>query len=214
MFDSVLQSLMAGLPVMVLHFAVTIVMLVIGIRVYTLITPYNEFALIRQGNVAAAVSLAGASLGLAIPLAFCMAASVNTLDIVLWGAAALAIQLLGFKVTDWLLKDLGASMLICSCGARFPYADPMEPAEYKSWVATQSELRTSRRVILALFFITLLGLPAPLCGPMAGYFAFSRRDLLAGADGTYLAMAYGAAALGLTYAVVILALMGSAILGA
>ena len=111
-------------------------------------------------------------------------------------------------------KKLGTSLLICSCGARFPYADPMEPAEYKSWAASQNELRTSRRVILALFFVTLLGLPAPICGPIAGFFAYRRRDLLAGADGTYLAMAYGAAALGLTYAAVILALMGSAILGA
>jgi putative membrane protein len=104
--ESVLQSLLSGLPVLLMHFVVTIIMLVVAIRVYTFITPYNEFDLIREGNVAAAVSLAGACLGLAIPLAFCMAASVNTLDIVLWGAAALAIQLLGFRITDWLLKDL------------------------------------------------------------------------------------------------------------
>ena len=117
MVDPVLQSLMSGLPVMLLHFAVTIVMLVIGIRIYTLITPYNEFELIREGNVAAAISLAGACLGLAIPLAFCMAASVNTLDIVLWGAAALVIQLLGFRVTDWLLKDLPARIVAGETGA-------------------------------------------------------------------------------------------------
>lgn len=117
MFDSVLQSLVSGLPVMVLHFAVTVVMLVIGIRVYTLITPYNEFELIRDGNVAAAVSLAGACLGLAIPLAFCMAASVNTLDIILWGAAALIIQLLGFRATDWLLKDLPSRIEAGEVGA-------------------------------------------------------------------------------------------------
>jgi len=57
-------------------------------------------------NAAAAVSLSGACLGLAIPLAFCMAASVNTLDIVLWGVAAIVIQLIGFRITDWLLKEL------------------------------------------------------------------------------------------------------------
>ena len=102
MFESVVHSLVAGLPVLVLHFGITITMLIAGIWVYTKITPYNEFQLIREGNVAAAVSLSGACIGLAIPLAFCMAASVN----VLWGVAAIVIQLIGFRVTDWLLKDL------------------------------------------------------------------------------------------------------------
>ena len=67
MFESVVQSLVAGLPVLVLHFGITITMLIAGIWVYTKITPYNEFQLIREGNVAAAVSLSGACIGLAIP---------------------------------------------------------------------------------------------------------------------------------------------------
>lgn len=108
MVESVVQSLISGLPVLVLHFGVTVLMLIAGIWIYTKITPYQEFELIRQGNVAAAVSLAGACLGLAVPLAFCMAASVNVPDIVLWGIAAILIQLIAFRVTDWLLKDLPA----------------------------------------------------------------------------------------------------------
>ena len=106
MMEAVVQSMLTGLPVLVLHFVVTVLMLVGGILVYTRITPVRELRLIREGNVAAAISLAGACLGLAIPLAFCMAASVNTLDIVLWGIAALVIQLISFRVTDWILKDL------------------------------------------------------------------------------------------------------------
>ena len=106
MMESVVQSMLTGLPVLALHFMVTVVMLVGGILVYTRITPLQEFRLIREGNTAAAISLAGACLGLAIPLAFCMAASVNIIDIVLWGIAALVIQLFSFRVTDWLLRDL------------------------------------------------------------------------------------------------------------
>ena len=106
MAESVVQSLLAGLPVLVLHFGITVVMLVAGVWVYTKITPYSEFQLIREGNIAAAVSLSGVCIGLAIPLAFCMAASVNVLDIVLWGIAAIVIQLIGFRVTDWLLMLL------------------------------------------------------------------------------------------------------------
>ena len=91
---------------LVLHFGITVAMLIVGVWVYTKITPYDEFQLIRQGNVAAALSLSGACVGLALPLAFCMATSVNAVDIVLWGVAAIVIQLIGYRVTDWLLKDL------------------------------------------------------------------------------------------------------------
>lgn len=106
MIESVWHTLVSGLPVLAAHFGVTILMLVAGIWIYTRITPYDELELIRGGNIAAAVSLAGASLGLAIPLAFCMAVSVNVVDIVMWGLVALGIQLAGFRVTDWLLRDL------------------------------------------------------------------------------------------------------------
>ena len=106
MIEGVLHSLMSGLPVLVMHFGITVVMLIVGIWVYTKITPIKEFELIRRGNAAAALSLSGACLGLAIPLASCLAASVNVLDIVLWGVAAIIIQLIGFRVTDWLLQDL------------------------------------------------------------------------------------------------------------
>ncbi|MHC4818036.1 MAG: hypothetical protein ACYTF8_08270, partial [Planctomycetota bacterium] len=58
------------------------------------------------------------------------------------------------------------------------------------------------------FVLSLFGLPAPFVGPVAGIFAHSRRHLLAGAGGTYLAMGYGTAALGLTYTVVIALLLG------
>ncbi|MBS40876.1 MAG: hypothetical protein CMM83_04030 [Rhodospirillales bacterium] len=119
--DPILQSLLNGFPTLLLHFSVTMAMLGIGIWVYQLITPWDEIKLIRQGNSAAASSFAGAILGLAIPLAFCMATSVGLLDIILWGLVALVIQLLAFRLADLLLKDLpkrieademGASILV------------------------------------------------------------------------------------------------------
>ena len=119
--DPILQSLLKGFPTLLLHFSVTMAMLGIGIWVYQLITPWDEINLIRQGNSAAASSFAGAILGLAIPLAICMATSVGVLDIILWGLVALVIQLLAFRLADLLLKDLpkrieagemGASILV------------------------------------------------------------------------------------------------------
>lgn len=104
--DPVLQSLLAGFPVLVLHFAVTVAMLAAGVTIYHLITPYHELRLIRAGNVAAATSSAGAIVGLAIPLAVCMAQSVSVWDIVVWGVVTLLIQLLAYRVGDALVKDL------------------------------------------------------------------------------------------------------------
>lgn len=104
--DPVIQSFLAGFPVLLLHFAVTLAMLGVGVTVYHFVTPHHELRLIRNGNTAAAVSISGAIVGLAIPLAICMATSVNVWDIVIWGIVTLLIQILAYRIGDALLKDL------------------------------------------------------------------------------------------------------------
>jgi|TARA_B100001094_G_C18072317_1_gene740735 putative membrane protein len=106
LMDAAIQSFLAGIPFLLSHFGVTVLMLVIGVFIYMWITSHDERALIREGNTAAAISLAGAILGLAIPLAFCMASSVNVYDIVIWGMVTLVIQLATFWIIDVWLKDL------------------------------------------------------------------------------------------------------------
>ncbi|MBT5049483.1 MAG: DUF350 domain-containing protein [Rhodospirillaceae bacterium] len=115
--DPVIQSFLSGFPVLLLHFSVTLAMLGGGVTIYQLITPYHELDLIRSGNTAAAVSLSGAILGLALPLAFCMASSVNLLDIIIWGIVALVIQLLAYRIGDALLKGLPARIESGEIGA-------------------------------------------------------------------------------------------------
>ena len=104
--DGAIQSFLSGIPFLLTHFGVTIVLLVGGAFIYIKITSHDEMALIRDGNNAAAVSLSGAILGLAIPLAFCMANSVNVYDIVIWGLVTLVIQLVTFWIIDLWLRDL------------------------------------------------------------------------------------------------------------
>jgi putative membrane protein len=119
--EPVIQSFLAGFPVLLLHFAVTLGMLGIGVTIYLFVTPYRELDLIRNGNTAAAVSISGAIIGMAIPLAICMATSVNIWDIVIWGVVTLLIQILAYRIGDVLLKDaptriengeMGAAILI------------------------------------------------------------------------------------------------------
>ncbi len=104
--EAVFQSFLAGFPVLILHSAVTLAILAAGVVIYVWITPQAEFKLVRSGNVAAAVSLSGAIIGIGIPLAFCMAASFTIYDILIWGVVTVALQLIAYKVADLLLKDL------------------------------------------------------------------------------------------------------------
>ena len=106
--DPVIQSFFSGFPVLLLHFSVTLAMLGLGVTIYQLITPYHELDLIRAGNNAAAISLSGAIVGLALPLAVSMASSVSVWDIIIWGMVSLVIQLLAYRLGDAVLKGLPA----------------------------------------------------------------------------------------------------------
>ncbi|ENZ83494.1 MULTISPECIES: DUF350 domain-containing protein [Caulobacter] len=101
-----IQAFATGFPITLLHAGVTLTMLVLGAVVYALLTPHKEITLIREGNSAAALSLGGVFVGLAIPLAVSLKASTSVVEIIIWGVATIAVQLLVFRVTDMILKGL------------------------------------------------------------------------------------------------------------
>jgi hypothetical protein len=79
--------------------------------------------------------------------------------------------------------------------------------EYNEW-AEEDKLRNQRRIeLIVLFVITIFGLLAPLSGAVAGIQAYRSRNLLVGEVGTYLALGYGAAVIGLVYTIVFLLLL-------
>ena len=101
-----LQAWATGFPVTLLHAAVTLLILIVGAALYALITPHREVQLIRDGNSAAALSFGGVIVALAIPLAVSMAVSTSLIDVALWGAATLFVQLAVFRLTDLILHGL------------------------------------------------------------------------------------------------------------
>jgi len=115
--DAALQSFIAGFPVLMLHSSVTLAMLTLAVVVYIRITPWDDLGLIRSGNVAAAVSLGGAIVGLALPLAFAMSASVAVFEILIWGPVTLILQIIAYRITDLLLRDLPARIEAGELGA-------------------------------------------------------------------------------------------------
>jgi putative membrane protein len=100
------QAFALGFPVLMIHLAVTMALLVLGTTLYALLTPWKEVALIREGNSAAAVAFAGVLVGLAIPLAVSLSVSTSVRDIVIWGVATVVLQLFVFRLVDMLLTGL------------------------------------------------------------------------------------------------------------
>lgn len=95
-----------GFPLALAHAGVTLVMLVLGATLYALLTPHKEITLIREGNSAAALSLAGVLVALTIPLSTALSTSNSLMDIVIWGTSATFVQLLVFRLTDFVLHGL------------------------------------------------------------------------------------------------------------
>lgn len=104
--DVILGTLQAGLPVLFTQFALTLALFALGVAVYMAITPFHEMRLVREGNAAAGIVLAGSMVALAIPLAATLATSRFTLDILIWGLVALVLQLLTFVAVTLLIRGL------------------------------------------------------------------------------------------------------------
>lgn len=100
--DSLMQSI-AGFPAFLLYFVLALILLALFVAIYVRVTPYREIALIREGNIAASISLSGALIGLVLPLASAIAHSVSPLDMVAWGVIALIVQLIVYAVTSRLV---------------------------------------------------------------------------------------------------------------
>ena len=101
-----LPKMLSLLPVFLAYFAVAVALITVFLLVYVNVTPYDEFALIRQGNVAAAVSLSGSLFGFAMPVANVIAHSDTLGDLAAWGAIAGMIQLLTYLVARFAMPHL------------------------------------------------------------------------------------------------------------
>jgi putative membrane protein len=88
--------LLAPLPVFLAYLGTALALTVLFCVLYTAVTPQAEWKMLREGNLSAALAFGGALLGFVVPLASAIAHSVSLLDTVLWGAVALAVQLLAF----------------------------------------------------------------------------------------------------------------------
>ena len=88
----ILQSL-AGLPAFLVYFCTGLIAVVAYLFVYTRITPYNEFQLIRDNDPAAAIALGLSLLGFTLPVVSAIAHAANVVDCLIWSAIAYLVKI-------------------------------------------------------------------------------------------------------------------------
>jgi putative membrane protein len=90
------------------YLATAVVLLAVSITLYLWMTPYRELALVREGNVAAALSLGGASLGLVLPIGSAIYFTHDLREMVVWAVIGSAMQFILFQIMRKLAKTIEA----------------------------------------------------------------------------------------------------------
>jgi putative membrane protein len=101
----VLNSL-AGLPAFLAYFCIAAAAVVAYLVIYTRITPYSEFELIKKNDAGVAIALGLSLIGFALPVASAIAHAENVVDCAIWSVIALCVQLLTFYVARIPIPDL------------------------------------------------------------------------------------------------------------
>jgi putative membrane protein len=94
------DAAISGLPYFLLYFSIALVLVGLYLFVYAFVTAHNEFALIRQNVLSAAVSLGLSLIGFALPLSSAIVHARNVVELVIWGLVALVVQI----VVYWLVR--------------------------------------------------------------------------------------------------------------
>jgi len=105
------------LPNFAAYFGSSLLMLGLAMWIYKLVTPYDELALIRKRNKAAAVSYVGTMCGMVIAMSSVIINSTGWLDKVVWCAIGLGVQLVVWEVVNFVLGNLQKAIAEEECMA-------------------------------------------------------------------------------------------------
>ncbi|MDB5688581.1 MAG: hypothetical protein JWL91_457 [Sphingomonas bacterium] len=88
----------AGITAFLLAFVAAGLFAILFKIIYQAATPYHERTLIREGNVAAAITLGAALLGYILVLASALEHTVSLVEFALWALIAGVIQIVAFTI--------------------------------------------------------------------------------------------------------------------
>lgn len=86
------------------YIALAIVMTACFAITYLKITPLKELQLIKEGNIACAISFGGALIGFCITITSSMSTTLSLLSFLIWSLLATVIQLLVYYVATHVIK--------------------------------------------------------------------------------------------------------------
>ncbi|QBC44003.1 DUF350 domain-containing protein [Iodobacter fluviatilis] len=86
-------------------------LLTLFVLVYTKVTPYDEFALIRQGCLSAALSLGGALLGFSLTLAASVMHNASFDMFIFWAFCAMVVQIIAHLFLSKLLPNMNQNLI-------------------------------------------------------------------------------------------------------
>ena len=104
--ENTLFTYLSGFPSFLLYMGISTGLFLIFMKIYALVTPYDESALIRANNSAAAISYGGAMIGFVLPIASAVKNSVSPVDVLVWSVVAGAIQILCFLAVRLAYRDI------------------------------------------------------------------------------------------------------------
>lgn len=87
-----------------------LVMLGVFTAVYTAVTRYKEFDLIREGNIAAVLSYGGALVGFSFTLCSSIAVHASFVMFLVWGMAAMVVQIVVYVVVNKAVQGMNEAI--------------------------------------------------------------------------------------------------------
>lgn len=97
---------LSGFDEFLVYAGLSIAYIYVFMLAYLKLTPYNELKLIKDGNIAAALSLSGSVLGFTFPLAASIYQASHPWDMMLWALIAGIVQLLVYIAVRYSLLNV------------------------------------------------------------------------------------------------------------
>ncbi len=100
-----LESIQGFIP-FIMYFGLGYVLVTAFLFIYSKVTPYCEWTLLRENNRAAALAYSGAFLGFTLPVASAAVNAVSIMDFAIWGVIAGIMQLVTFFTVRFYMPKL------------------------------------------------------------------------------------------------------------
>ncbi len=104
------EAILKGVPAFFQYLGLGFGLLVAYFIIYLAVTHHDEMRLIRGGNSAAALSLAGAIVGFMLPLAIVIAHHATLLRVAFWGIVALIVQVIAYYIARAMMPGMSKAI--------------------------------------------------------------------------------------------------------